>query len=174
MSAGSGDAQGGAQGGAQGSAQGGAQGGAPSRSCGTTEAAPGGSSGDCLASAGHRAARLARQLDTLLMKSGKCTPGEPPSSLALGIAPPFSPPPRMLPISPSGTVLTPPTSAPSPPRPAQAARLVERLDRDAAAPARAAQLDGGSAGEDHGSLEELIAALRQTVAMLDEGEGECE
>ena len=111
------------------------------------------------------------------MKSGKCTPGEPPSSLALGIAPPFSPPPRMLPISPSGTVLTPPTSAPAPPRPPQAARLVERLGHeDAAAPVRAAQLRGESAGEeeDHGSLKDLIAALRQTVAMLDEGESEGE
>ena len=91
--------------------------------------------------------------------------------------PPFSPPPRVLPISASGTVLTPPTSAPTPPRPPQAATLEERLEReDAAEPARAAQLRSESADEEEerGSLEELIAALRQTVAILDEGESEGE
>ena len=90
--------------------------------------------------------------------------------------PPFSPPPRVLPISPSGTVLTPATSAPAPPRPPHA-RLVERLDReDVAEPARDAQLRSESADEqeERGSLEELIAALRQTVAILDEGESEGE
>ena len=45
-----------------------------------------------------------------------------------------------------------------------------------AEPARAAQLRSESADEqeERGSLEELIAALRQTVAILDEGEGEGE
>ena len=133
-------------------AQGGAQGDAPSRSSGAAEAAPVGSPGDCPS-------------------------GEPASSLAPGIMTPFSPPPCTLPVSPSSTVLTPLTSAPAPPRPPQAARLVERPDHeDAAAPVRAAQLRGESASEeeDHGSLKDLIAALRQTVAMLDEGESEGE
>ena len=130
-----------------------AQGGAPSRSCGPAVAAPAASPA-----------------------ASPAAPGEPPSSLAPDVMPPFSPPPRVLPISPSGTVLTPATSAPAPPRPPHA-RLVKRLDReDVAEPARAAQLRSESADEqeERGSLEELIAALRQTVAILDEGEGEGE
>lgn len=88
------------------------------------------------------------------------------SSLPPGTAPPGSTPPRTLPLSPSGTVLTPPTSAPAPLHPPQATRLMRMLDRDAVAPANAAQLSGGGTGDGHQSLEGLIAALRQTVEML--------
>ena len=164
------------------SAHGGAHGGALSRSCGAAEATPAGSPGDyppgkppsSLAPAGGVLIR-SRSVEPLASKRKPSGPYYP-LPVAPGIVPPFSPPRRTLPISPAGTVLTPSTSAPAPPRPPQAARPMEGLDRDAAAPARAAQLHGGSAveEEDHGSLMELIAALRQTVAMLDEGEGEGE